>query len=134
MDIADKLESIAIDLNAFSRRQALMQGAREIRSLRQQLAEQTSGYVIEVKTQLNDLYECLTENDIGTAKTITRHIIAKYTTPPSVEVLLEALRKIASFTQDSDLLWWQKLARDALNAYSSKPQNLVSVHTDSDSN
>jgi hypothetical protein len=41
-------------------------------------------------------------------------------TPPSVEVLLEALRKIVE--QDVSGLVCEQIANDALNAYSSKPQ------------
>jgi hypothetical protein len=58
-------------------------------------------------------------------------------TKPADEVLLEALRYIAEEAntgEGGDSYNMRDTARDALNAYSSKPQNPASVHTDSDSN
>jgi hypothetical protein len=36
---------------------------------------------------------------------------------PAVEPLLIALREIAVYEQDTNLLWWQKKAREAIAAY-----------------
>lgn len=38
MDIVDKLESIAIDLNSFSRRQSLRKASKELQTLRAKVA------------------------------------------------------------------------------------------------
>jgi hypothetical protein len=94
LKIAEETKKDVMGVGDFMKGTSVIQEAiYEITSLRQQLTEQTSDHIVDVNKMVGG----------------------------SVEVLLEALRKIASFTQDTDLLWWQKEARDALNAYSSKP-------------
>jgi hypothetical protein len=85
--------------------------------LRQQLAEQTSGehvgYVSADK--FNSFGAMLKVLPVGTKL---------YTAPPSVEVLLEALRlaKITFISNRMDVRNVMEVIDDALNAYSAKPK------------
>jgi hypothetical protein len=133
--------------------------------LRQQLAEQTSGEPVAT-IEVNGFGQYHTNVLYGEHPPYPWHKLERgvkhnlYTAPPSVEVLLEALRKwrleydvnsdqmiveqtgfggcvvkqYAADIADEVLFKFSKDILDALNAYSAKPQNPVSVHTDSDSN
>jgi hypothetical protein len=89
------------------------------KELIEQLALQSGGDYLEVGTELGELYEntrltmphfIFNENEL--------EAFAKaYQAAQPVNVLINALKSIASLTQDTDLLWWQKEAREALAAY-----------------
>ncbi len=88
--------------------------AKELSTLRQQLAEQTSGE--PVAGYIKD--------DAGYAVTFEMDLVEKglyaplYTTPPSVEVLVEALRKIVNEGDFSAPEGMKHIAADALASYS----------------
>jgi hypothetical protein len=135
LKIAEETKKDVIGFGDFMKGTSVIQEAiYEITSLRQQLAEQTSG-------------ENLWGNSTGAFENVvmqklppltmrgTSHVICQCDqckAAPSVEVLLEALRDIAKVNHNSAKCG--QIANDALNAYSSKPQTPVSVNTDSDSN
>jgi hypothetical protein len=91
--------------------------------LRQQLAEQTSGEPIYQIFELNGCWSDVTL-DFYTGCNRDKRIV--YLGSPSVEVLLEALREIVDgrYKQKNAMCDTEMadIARDALNAYSSKPQ------------
>jgi hypothetical protein len=110
-----------------------------IPEMRQQLAEQTSGEPIYQIFELNGCWSDVTL-DFYTGCNRDKRIV--YLAPQSVEVILEALRgarDLFSSVEGISRNNFEQLAseeieriNDALNAYSSKPQPPVSVHTDSE--
>jgi capsule polysaccharide export protein KpsE/RkpR len=112
--------------NSWDAKTAMLVMAKEIESLRQQLAEQTSGEPVgELTHDVNVRNFEFAEIKLNTAIAFKLPAGAKvYTAPPSVEVLLEALRKIVE-VDDSTHYVCEQIANDALNAYSSKPQKPI---------
>jgi hypothetical protein len=130
----------------------IMKLTAERDSLRQQLAEQTSSIdkaaYDGAREDLSIWKKRALEAEAKVSKYDQRIVdIGVIAMTPvksggSVEVLLEALRTLIEKCDESDGCQYgtlgtdfvRHIANDALNAYSAKPQNPVSVHTDSDSN
>jgi hypothetical protein len=136
MDIVEKIKEFTLDGDGYNSEYNLMllDAIETIESLRQQLAEQTSGEPVayaDVKFQHDKRWppgislHFIGGTGFGDLGKLGHGIHNLYTKPPSVEVLLEALRKLAKYPsspKDEMSAWTMRnLASDALNAYSAKP-------------
>jgi hypothetical protein len=122
MDIVEKLKDVADkkDIDILAKHLVCHEAANEIDSLRQQLAEQTSAETVyQVWDDEVQFWADCGKNHYDNFATDDKRVL--YTAPPSVEVLLEALREMVEMMDSGDEHGegsdWHIKAKAALSSY-----------------